>query len=62
MDVHRDFAQVVALENERLRQLGRVKLDKESLTSVPAAWYPTMRLCWKQQGTHLPSFGYCDQR
>jgi transposase len=33
MDVHRDFAQVVALENEGLRQLGRVKLDKDSLTS-----------------------------
>jgi transposase len=33
MDVHRDFAQVVALESERLRQLGRIKLDKDSLTS-----------------------------
>jgi transposase len=31
MDVHRDFAQVVALEGERLRQLGRVQLDKDSL-------------------------------
>jgi transposase len=31
MDVHRDFAQVVALEGERLRQLGRVQLDRDSL-------------------------------
>jgi hypothetical protein len=40
MDVHRDFAQVVALENERLRQLGRVKLDKESLTSFAGRLAP----------------------
>jgi transposase len=31
MDVHRDFAQVVALEGQRLRQLGRVQLYKDSL-------------------------------
>jgi transposase len=31
MDVHREFAQIVAHEDGRLLQLGRVKLDKESL-------------------------------
>jgi transposase len=33
MDVHRDFAQVVVLDAERLRHLGRVQLDKNSLVS-----------------------------
>jgi transposase len=40
MDVHRDFAQVVALEGERLRHLGRVRLDKDSLISFASSLSP----------------------
>jgi len=33
MDVHRDFAQVVVLDGDQLRHFGRVRLDKDSLTT-----------------------------
>jgi hypothetical protein len=30
LDIHRDFAQAVALDGDKLIQLGRVQLDRES--------------------------------
>ena len=33
MDVHRDFAQVVVLDGNRMRHFGRVRLDKDCLTT-----------------------------
>jgi hypothetical protein len=56
MDVHRDFAQVVALEGDRLRQLGRVQLDQDSLAFFASNLASMMRLFSKQFDTHLPSF------
>jgi len=62
MDVHRDFAQVVTLEGERLRHWGRVQLDKDSLTSFAGRSRPMTRSCWKRQGTRSLSSGCCAPR
>src|SRR5579875_3187343 len=33
LDIHREFAQAVALEGDKFTQLGRVQLDRESLVA-----------------------------
>ena len=41
MDVHRDFAQVVVLDGDQLRHFGRVRLDKDSLTTFADRLMPS---------------------
>jgi transposase len=41
LDIHRDFAQAVALEGDRFIQLGRVQLDRESLIAFGRRLLPS---------------------
>jgi transposase len=41
LDIHRDFAQAVALDGEKFTQLGRVQLDRDSLTAFGRRLLPS---------------------